>query len=142
MHASLDSTVAHTGRFSATFGGGERAWIQARAGVCQALCNRNLAGKHLRLSGWVKTDSLKSLAFLKLYAHTLHGVETAPTGPVFSAQTDWSLATIEMDTPPDTYEIWAWGAYTAPAPGAAFFDDLSLEVTGPAARPKRGERKP
>ena len=34
--------------------------------------------------------------------------------------------------PDDTYATWAWIEYTAPVPGRAYFDDMSLEVIGPA----------
>lgn len=136
--AFLDSTTAHTGRFSATITGGDNAWIQARTGVCQAIPNRGFAGKHVKLTGWVKTDSLRTLAYMKLYAHTLHGVESAPVGPVFSGTEGWKQAMLEMDMPADTYEVWAWFAFNGPAPsGLLWFDDLSLEVTGPATGGKR-----
>jgi hypothetical protein len=79
---------------------------------------------------------------MKLYAHTVHGVESAPVGPVFSGSEDWSQATLEMDMPADTYEVWAWFAFNGPAPaGYVWFDDLSLEVTGPAAGGKRGRSR-
>ena len=39
---------------------------------------------------------------------------------------------MELDAPKDTYQVWAWLLYTAPADGRVYFDDASLEVLGPA----------
>jgi hypothetical protein len=127
-----DTTVAHSGRAAIRFEGGEAGVVQARAGVCQPIANRNLAGKRLRLSGWVKTDSLKGVAYIKLYAHTLRGMRQDAVPRQFSMNTDWTYTTLEMDIPADTYEVWAWFLYNGPAPGVVYYDDCMLEVLGPA----------
>ena len=52
---------------------------------------------------------------------------------------DWTKLTVEADVPEDTYAVWALMEYTAPVVGHAYFDDLSLEVLGPATgRPTPG----
>jgi hypothetical protein len=48
---------------------------------------------------------------------------------------DWTKVTTEMDVPADTEEIWAWIAFNAPAAGTVWFDDVAVEVTGPATGP-------
>src|SRR5262249_58950367 len=54
-----DSTVAHTGKASLHMEGGLEGVVSVRTGVCQIFMNRDLSKKRVRLSGWVKTDSLK-----------------------------------------------------------------------------------
>jgi hypothetical protein len=127
-----DTTFARSGRASIRFEGGESGVVQARAGVCQPIANRNLAGKRIRLSGWVHTDSLKGVAYIKLYAHTIRGMRQDAIPRQFSMNTDWTFTTLEMDLPKDTYEVWAWFLYNGPAPGIVRYDDCVLEVLGPA----------
>lgn len=132
MVGRIDSTQAHSGKRSAFFTALEGGWISSQAGACQALSNRNLAGKRLRLTGWFKTDSLKSNAYTKFYFHTLHGIEQVPTQDQFGGTADWKKATLEADVPADTYEVWVWYVYNSPAPGRMWVDDCSVEVVGPA----------
>ncbi len=139
-----DTTVAHSGKASIRFTSSDEGLIQARTGVCQVFDHR-LAGKRLRLSGWVKTDSLKGgLAYIRLYASSLsRGMVQSEPGKVFSLTNDWTPVSLEMDTPRDAYEIWAWFAYNVPATGLVYYDDASLEVLGPAGGAASGAgRKP
>lgn len=142
LRAVIDSAVVHSGRAAVMITGGENGWIQARAGVCQVLGNRNLSGKRVRLSGYVKTDSLMGHAYLKLYAHTLRGVVQAEPSGAYSMNTDWTLASAEMDVPEDTFELWGWFTYNAPVEGIVYFDDASLEVLGNATTAGRGRPRP
>jgi len=133
QRADLDTTTRHSGRSSIRLKSGDEGWIKARAGVCQVFDGRPLQGKRMRLAGWVKTDSLKELAYLKIYCNTLsQGMVASDPGPTFSMNTDWTATSLEMDVPYDAYEVWAWFAYNAPAKGLVYFDDTSLEVLGPA----------
>jgi hypothetical protein len=114
--------------------------------VCQSFPNRNLAGKKLRISAWVKTDSLSTDAMVIMFFKTLHGTEHPVPVQRFSGTTDWGHQTLEFDAPLDTYEVWAWYMYDSPANGRAYFDDCSLEVLGPAttlpkAPPRASKRK-
>jgi len=97
------------------------------------LDGRTVAGKRLHLAGWFKTDSLKELAYLKLYCNTVsRGMVASEPGQTLSMTNDWTLLSLEMDAPFDTYEVWAWFAHNAPAAGLVYLDDASLEVVGPA----------
>ena len=78
---------------------------------------------------------LQGTAYPKIYCHTMRGMRQVPAGQQFSATTDWTKATLEMDVPRDTYEIWAWCAWDAPVPGWVHWDDCALEVVGPAEIP-------
>ena len=51
---------------------------------------------------------------------------------VISNTTPWTRLTLDMDVPPDTYQVWGWMMYNAPSTGRVWFDDASLEVLGPA----------
>ncbi len=132
LHVGPDSSVAHSGKFSIGMWGGAGGWVKARTGVCQAICNRSLAGKRVRLTGYIKTDSLKSVGALMLYAHTGHSVVQGRAPEAFSDTHDWTKTSMEMNLPADTYVVWAWFFYSGPAPGRAWFDDASLEVIGPS----------
>lgn len=134
MRVARDTTSAHSGRASIVASGNLTGFMQVRTGVCQNFSNRALAGKRVRIGGWFRTDSLKSSAYLKVYAHTLHGMVQSDAPPQqFSDTTPWTPAALEMDLPPDTYEVWAWWVYNAPAPGSVRIDDCTFEVVGPAA---------
>ena len=128
-----DTTHAHSGKACIRYTSGNQGYVQARVGVCQVF-GRNLAGKRVRLSAWVKTDSLKgSVAYTRLYCNSLsRGMIQSEPGQNFSLTTDWSPVSFEMDVPSDAVEIWAWFAYNVPATGVAYYDDCSLEVLGPA----------
>jgi hypothetical protein len=127
-----DTTVAHTGRASIRSEGGLSGMVMTRAGVCQVFSNRNLAGLRLRLSGFIRTDSLQGNAFLKIYCHTPAGMVQSDASPSFGMNSPWSECRVEMDVPRDTYEVWAWMVYNAPVYGRVYFDDARLEALGPA----------
>ena len=118
--------------------------IQAQSGVCQVVCNRNLGGKHIKLSGFMKTDTLQGSAYVKVYCHSLKGVDQMGSVAPLSGTTPWSPMTAEMDLPADTYEVWVWFAFNGPAVGRVQVDDASLEVVGPAqgATPGTGKSGP
>jgi hypothetical protein len=128
----VDSTVARTGHNSAFFKSGEMGFVTVGSGVCQTISNRNLGGMHFKMSGWFKTDSLVSTAYTLMYFSTPHGVVSIPTKDRFSLTNNWVQATLEADAPKDTYSMWVWYEYNAPAAGELHIDDCSLEVTGPA----------
>jgi len=132
LRVERDTTVAHTGKASVVLEG-EQGMIQSRAGVCQVFNNRGLAGKRLRVTAWVKTDSLKSSAFLKAYCNGL-GPEAVsfPSWEQFSLNTPWTRTAFEFDVPKDTYSVWIWFLYITPAKGRVHFDDLAVEVLGEA----------
>jgi hypothetical protein len=141
-----DTTHAHSGRACIRYTSGDEGYVQARAGTCQVF-GRELAGKRVRLSAWVKTDSLRGgMTYTRLYCNSLsRGMIQSEPGQSFSLTNDWSPVSFETDVPPDAVEIWAWFAYTVPATGMAYYDDTSLEVLGPAlaaAPPKTGIQPP
>jgi hypothetical protein len=107
--------------------------VSTRAGVAQVIANRNLGGKRVRLAGWIKCDSLMSMATIKLYATTLEGDQDVAAPRQLSLTTPWTRLELDMDMPPDTYQVWGWLYYTAPQLGRVYFDDASLEVLGPAS---------
>jgi hypothetical protein len=136
MRCDRDTTVAHTGKASVLFTGGMMGMVSTRAGVAQVIANRSIAGKRVRLTGWVKTDSLMSAASIKLYATTLAGDQDVAAPRLINNTTPWTKLTLEMDVPLDAYQVWGWLLYNAPATGKVWFDDASLEVLGPAHAPK------
>ena len=131
LRIERDSTIAHSGRASLICTGG-RAPFQARAGVCQVLDARPFWGKRLRLSGWVRTDSLIGQAFIKLYGEKTEGPLEAPAAKQYGATTPWTRTTIEMDVPPGTNVVSGWFIYNCPVEGRLWYDDCTLEVIGTA----------
>lgn len=132
MRYDRDSTVAHSGRYSLRFTGGTMGAVTTRAGALQVFGNRTLAGKRLRLTGWIKTDSMTTHGYVKLYATTLARDEDVGSPQLVGGTTDWTRIGIEMDIPKDAYQVYAWMVYNAPSDGTIWFDDASLEVLGPA----------
>ncbi len=132
-----DSTEVHGGRYSIRYQGGVGGAVRMNSGVCQSFTSRRLAGMHLKLSGWIKTDSLANEAYLMVFLKTIRGSDhPIPVERVWGTQ-PWRFTSIEVDVPPDAYEVWAWGVLNTPSEGRVWFDDLKLEVTGPAAPPAR-----
>lgn len=143
LNVGPDSSEAHSGRASALFQflpvvSIPTSPVQSRVGVCQAVSNRLLGGKRIRLSAWCKTDSVvRSVAYLKLFAHGKYGKIQGIASQQYSENTPWTYTTQELDLPPDTYQVWAWCQYDAPSPGRVHFDDVKLEVVGPAQPPQQ-----
>jgi len=141
LHVERDSTVAHSGKASLWLEG-HNGMISSRAGACQVFCNRTLSGKRVRASAYLKTDSLKSTAFLKIYCHGLYGVKAFPSDPTYSGNTPWTQSALEVDVPEDTYSIWVWFLYNTPGEGRVHFDDTSFEVLGPVTNPEPKAKAP
>jgi hypothetical protein len=130
-----DSTVAHSGKSSVFMETTEGAFVKARTGVCQLISNRNLAGKRMRATGWVKADSLKGDPYVIVYATTARGDVRESTARDLSGTLDWTKVVHEFDVPARTYVVWVWFLYDAPVDGRLWWDDMSLEVIGPAKGP-------
>jgi hypothetical protein len=132
MRCEQDTTVAHSGRASIRCEGGMMGMVKTRTGVAQLIANRSVAGKHLRLTGWIKCDSLMSQAYLKLYCTTPDRAEDLATPRQLAGSTPWTRVEIEVDAPENTHQVWAWMVYNGPSEGRVYFDDASLEILGPA----------
>ncbi|HWO26724.1 MAG TPA: erythromycin esterase family protein [Kofleriaceae bacterium] len=115
--------------------GGARALrIRAAGGDFRAastvLTARALAGKRVRLHGWIKTEQATEGAVLWLRVDG-----AAETGVASDTMFDhritgtapWTVATVEVDVPADAQVVHA-GAMLFGG-GTAWFDDLALEVT-------------
>jgi hypothetical protein len=68
-------------------------------------------------------------------------VQTEP-GQSQGLTTDWTRMSLEMDVPSDSYQVWAWLAYSAPAHGDVRYDDASLEVLGPSSTERPAAKPP
>jgi len=132
----VDSTVAHTGRCSMKLADFHDGLVEARIGVGQPFLGRNLRGKRVRLSCWMKGDSLQGTALVKIYAQGLRThVLQSPAAELLSGTWDWKQIAIELDIPDDTELVWANCMALAPAVGTVWIDDASFEVVGPARNP-------
>ena len=128
-----DSTVAHTGRYSMRCSNMADGLVQTRMGITQPIPARALAGKHVRLSGWFKGDSLRATAYVKIFSHSKNGIAQTPGKELLSGTFDWTKLDIDYDVPAGTVELWPWLVFNAPAAGMLWFDDAELTVVGPAA---------
>jgi hypothetical protein len=130
--AEVDSSVAHSGKTAMHVESGVDGIVEARAGVCQSIVNRALSGKRMRVTAYVKTDSLGAVPYVIVYCSTAGGDVRESTPREISGTVDWTKITHEFDVPKNTYMVWAWFVYDAPAHGKLWWDDASLEVVGPA----------
>jgi hypothetical protein len=142
LEIARDSTVAHSGRASIRMDGGVDGPVQVRTGVCQSVANRGLVGKRLRLSGWVKTDSLQGNAYIMAYCSTANGDVYDVTPAQFGMNTDWTKTQTEFDVPPGTLMVWGWFLFNCPARGRVYYDDVSLEILGPVNYVQNGTPPP
>jgi hypothetical protein len=132
MHAERDTTVKHGGASSMRVWGGADGDVPSRSAACQVISNRALAGKRVRLSAWLKTVSLGSQAYIKVFSNTLRGdIDESAAGQI-SGDRDWTQLSTEVNVPPDAFQVWAWLMVTVPSTGDAYFDDVRFEVVGPA----------
>lgn len=133
LKVERDTTVSHSGHASMHLYGG-RAPFQARTGLVQVFDGRQFWGKRLKVSAWLKCDSLRAgLAYAKLFATTSVGELRGPAAQQYGATLPWTPASYELDIPPGTDIVSAWFMYDAPAmAGDLWFDDCSLEVLGTA----------
>jgi erythromycin esterase len=128
--AALDSTVARGGRFSlrvARPAPGGPAWSGATY-----LPADGLGGKRLRLSGWARTQDLRDgAAALRLETlgpgYAILSVDSMP-GRGVRGSAGWTRLTLEATV--DSAALVLGVGVQASGAGAAWFDDLELEVDG------------
>jgi hypothetical protein len=142
----IDSTVAHSGRCSIKLADFHDGLVEARMGVGQPFEGRRLRGQRVKLSAWLKGDSLQGTALVKIYAQGLKThVLQSPAAELMSGTWDWHQLAIELDIPNDAELVWANCIALAPAEGTVWIDDASFEVVGPAkttATPAATTKKP
>ena len=136
----VDSTVAHAGRHSLRAELPRDGIVQFRMGIAQCLPARALRGKRVRLSTWLKTDSLTTTAFLRIYSHSIGGPTMTPATYTFSGTFDWRETQVELDIPRDAQVTWPWIAVNVPGSGSVWIDDVRFEVIGPALGATGGSR--
>jgi hypothetical protein len=127
-----DTTTARFGRASLFADPAGNGAITVRTGIGQTLDARPLAGKRVRFAAWVKADSLVGLTYVSLRCTTPGGEVPGPVPEQHSGTFDWKRLAVERDVPPDALTLGAYAEFNAPATGRIWFDDLSLEVIGPA----------
>ncbi len=134
IRVERDTTLAHSGKACMRYEDTGMGVNPAATGVCQPILNRNLGGKHFRLTAWLKTDSLQGTANVAMFFKSPQGSKNI-VPKLYSGTMDWTQISLEGDSPPDTYEAWVWCMYESPARGHIYFDDSSFEVMGPAKKP-------
>ena len=77
--------------------GGLEGPLPFRAGVCQVLDNPKLSGKRIRLSGWIRTDSLMAEAYIKVYCTTIEGDVSEPAPAQFAGTREWTQTSTDID---------------------------------------------
>ncbi len=143
VRVERDTTLAHGGRACMHYQDDGAGFNMVPTGACQPIVNRAIGGKHVRVSAWLKTDSLIGNANVAMFFKTLRGT-TTPVPKLYSQTMDWTPISLEADTPPGTYEAWIWFMYQSPSSGRVYFDDCSFEVLGPALevpRPTAGAKR-
>lgn len=129
----LDSTVSHGGRYSVRLSGFWDGVVETRIGVGQPFPARALRGQRVRVSAWIKGDSLDTVAFTRIYSHGLKSrVVRSPSSSPVSGSEDWRQVSTYLDVPEDAEQVWAHVIALAPARGRVWFDDARLEIEGPS----------
>ena len=143
VRVEVDSTVAHSGRFSLRLSNFQNGIVDTRIGAGQPFVGRALRGQRVRLSAWLKGDSLRGIVYMKVYAHGLKSrLAQSTAGEMLSDTWDWRQVSIEYDVPDDAEEVWANIQARAPAVGRVWIDDARFEVLGPAATAVGATKKP
>lgn len=127
-----DTVKAHTGRVSIHCWNMNNGMSNTRMGVCQPFPGALLAGKHVKISGWFRADSLTGGAYVKVWVDRPGGSLSSPTRELASDTYDWRYLETEFDVPDDAVQVWPWLVFGAPARGEVWMDDASFVVTGPA----------
>ncbi len=129
----LDSTVAHGGRHSVRLSNFWDGVVETRMGVGQPFPGRALRGQRVRVSAWLKADSLRTVAYTKIYAHGMKTrVTQSPSSAPVSGNDDWREVSTFLDVPEDAEMVWAHVITLAPSEGRVWIDDAKFEVSGPA----------
>jgi len=131
-----DTTVAHSGRTSMALTHFEDGLVPFKMGMAQNLRADALRGKRVRMSAWLKADSLTNPAYVMVGAHMPTGNKPSGVAATLTDTFDWTETATEFDVPEDAETVWAWVTVNAPAHGRVWMDDASLVVIGPAATPK------
>jgi hypothetical protein len=87
----------------------------------------------MRVTAWVKTDSLGAVPYVIVYCSTAGGDVRESTPREISGTVDWTKITHEFDVPPKTYMVWAWFVYDAPAQGRLWWGRHFARGRGPRA---------
>jgi hypothetical protein len=128
----LLSDEAHSGAHSVLLESQGKPPVQIISTVFQAFNTRQISGKRVRLSGWIKIEDLdKSAAFLRLFGTGMYGDFQPPVSESFSNTIDWTYVTMEKDFPADTFVLWSQAGFSTDV-GKIWFDDMSLEIVGDA----------
>lgn len=130
-----DSSVAQAGRASARLVTGRTEMLRVNATLVQAVDARALQGQRVRLTAWIRTDSLRGEAYTLMFAQTVRGAVRPAQPQQFSLTNDWTRTVLEMDVPKDTYVVSAWCTYTPYGTGDLWWDEVKLEVLGPSKDP-------
>ena len=141
IHVERDTLEAHSGKACMRYYDEGEGVNMVVTGVCQPIVNRALAGKHVRVTAWIKTDSLRGTANAAVWFKTpLRPEHPVPT--LYSETHDWMQISLEGDAPKDTYEALVWFMYQSPARGRVYFDDVSFEVLGDTPKRPRPPKSP
>lgn len=122
--ASLDSTVAYSGRYCLHFSNeGE-----SEQSIGYWISPYELSGQKLNLRGWVKTEQADGFAQLSLSAYGDNGLISEVRSPEFQGTNDWQPFELEFSesTPAHSYYI----ILSMSGGGSTWFDGLQLSVNG------------
>ena len=125
VHAVSD---AHSGERAGMIDSQGRPPVEITSSIFQVLNTRQLSGKRVRLSGWMKVEKLEnSTAFLRLWGNGVYGDFRPPVSKGISGTTDWTHMSVETALPEGTTQLWVQAGFSTHY-GAVYVDDLSLEI--------------
>ena len=121
------SDIAHSGKKSAMMSSQGRPPLQMLSMYFQVLNTRQLSGKKVRLSAWLRTEDFQSKAYIRIFGTGTYGDFRPVASRAIGGTTDWTLVSTEATFPEDTYVVWAQAGMDTNV-GTIWVDDVSFEL--------------
>jgi hypothetical protein len=119
---------AHEGRYAAELVSSGKPPAELVSSIFQVLNTRQLSGRKVRLSGWVRVREMANAqAYLRLWGNGTYGDFRPPTSRGISGDSEWTHLSTEAVIPEGTYQLWAQAAFST-RKGRMQVDDLVLEI--------------
>lgn len=118
----------HGGLYAAELISSGKPPAEIVSSIFQVLNTRQLSGKRVRLSGWLRVHEMESTqAFLRLWGNGTYGDFRPPVSRAISGNSEWTHLTTEAKIPEGTVQLWAQAGF-ATHDGRLQVDDLVLEI--------------
>lgn len=125
-------TIKHGGKYSASLRAGSKAVNDKFGSLVQAIRPDNFRGRRVRLSSFVKTDSVEGFAamWIRIDGPNMEMLDFSNMGEKsIKGTTNWAKYDLVVDVPANAEAI-VFGAMLGGAKGQMWVDDITLEAVG------------